>query len=611
MKLLFSRFGINRTLGSAILSIALLSAFVALATSTKYATTKSSSTATAVATPACTASATYTGSFTGAVAPSEQAKQDWVNFRQSLVPADYDTVTISGTNDTTGRTLTDATIVPQIATAMKTQAAGSWTVGSITWTVGIDCSDTTVCPHNGQVELTASPRGEVACNCDTVGGADYTVRPEICNANWGGVQTPTCGGSSQTMTVTFSGPAVPSCATPPSGMVSWWPAEGDAHDIQDGNDGTLQTGVTFASGKVGQAFEFNGNGGVDVPDADNLDVTTQLTLDAWVNTTDLSDYPMIFSKFNGGNASYELHLQPDGSVRSNVSGDGSSYDVLISGPGVVTTDSWYHVAMTFNAGDWKIYVNGVQVAAKSSSVTSIFQGTSDLFIGRDAGITHIMNGLIDEAELFNRALSGADILSIYNAGCTGKCRSCARAPAGMIGWWPGNGSAEDVQGSNDGTVNGLVTFDPGKVGLAFGFNGNNAANYVDIGNPADLKPTEGITLDAWIYLYGPPDWDGLAGIFTKWGQGAPDNWALWAYKPGSDILLAGDVVTTSGGSFLTGGSIPIGQWTHVAVTYGSASHTQRIYVNGEEVGSDSSFAPGSTVVGTNAEVCIGRECTYQ
>jgi len=181
----------------------------------------------------------------------------------------------------------------------------------------------------------------------------------------------------------------------------------------------------------------------------------------------------------------------------------------------------------------------------------------------------------------------------------------------MIGWWPGNGSAEDVQGSNDGTLNGVVTFAPGEVGLAFSFNGNNAANYVDIGNPADLKPTEGITLDAWIYPNGPPDWDGLAGIFTKWGQGAPDNWALWAYKPGSDILLAGDVVTTSGGSFLTGGSIPIGQWTHVAVTYGSASHTQRIYVNGEEVGSDSSFAPGSTVVGTNAEVCIGRECTYQ
>src|SRR5262249_14080018 len=69
------------------------------------------------------------------------------------------------------------------------------------------------------------------------------------------------------------------CLLPPPGLVSWWPGDGNANDIQDGNNGTLQGGATFAAGKVGQAFSFDGaSGSVVVPDSPSLDVTTQFTL---------------------------------------------------------------------------------------------------------------------------------------------------------------------------------------------------------------------------------------------------------------------------------------------------------------------------------------------
>src|SRR5438270_12952784 len=51
---------------------------------------------------------------------------------------------------------------------------------------------------------------------------------------------------------------VQTCTPPPPNMVSWWPGDGNANDIQGGNNGTLQGGATFASGKVGQAFSFDG-----------------------------------------------------------------------------------------------------------------------------------------------------------------------------------------------------------------------------------------------------------------------------------------------------------------------------------------------------------------
>ena len=61
------------------------------------------------------------------------------------------------------------------------------------------------------------------------------------------------------------------CTPPPPNMVSWWPGDGDANDIKDGNNGTLQNGVTFATGMVDQAFLLDGiDDFVDVGNAPNL-----------------------------------------------------------------------------------------------------------------------------------------------------------------------------------------------------------------------------------------------------------------------------------------------------------------------------------------------------
>ena len=44
-------------------------------------------------------------------------------------------------------------------------------------------------------------------------------------------------------------------------MISWWPGDGYAFDIQGVNNGTLQGGATFTAGKVRQAFNFDGVNG--------------------------------------------------------------------------------------------------------------------------------------------------------------------------------------------------------------------------------------------------------------------------------------------------------------------------------------------------------------
>ena len=81
------------------------------------------------------------------------------------------------------------------------------------------------------------------------------------------------------------------CVSPPSGLVSWWRGENDATDFIDNNHGALINGATFATGKVGQAFSFDGvDDGINVQKSGNLDFgANDFSIEAWINFTE--DFP--------------------------------------------------------------------------------------------------------------------------------------------------------------------------------------------------------------------------------------------------------------------------------------------------------------------------------
>jgi hypothetical protein len=63
-----------------------------------------------------------------------------------------------------------------------------------------------------------------------------------------------------------------SCVPPPSGLVSWWPGDGNALDYAGNNNSTAVGGISFPQGEVEQAFGFDGTSGlIQVPSAADLD----------------------------------------------------------------------------------------------------------------------------------------------------------------------------------------------------------------------------------------------------------------------------------------------------------------------------------------------------
>src|ERR1043166_2221541 len=315
-----------------------------------------------------------------------------------------------------------------------------------------------------------------------------------------------------------------SCDSAPPGMISWWKAEGDANDSQDSNNGAFVGNASFSAGEGGEAVDFDCSNYVQVSSNPTLSFspTSPISIDMWVYRT--SDAPIMhfIGKRNGcSDFNYQLSL-------NNTNGEGLGWGAIASGVDL-PLNSWHHLAGTFDGQTFRLYLDGQLIGQADGTLGA--ENSAPLRIGTSGDCDRFI-GLMDEVEIFNRALSGTEVARIFNAGSNGKC-PCTPAPDGMISWWPGDNNTDDVQDSNNGTWNGTSAYGSGEVRQAFSFDGN-SAYYVSIGNPSNLKPTDGITLDAWINL-NAVDGDGRAGIITKWGQGSEDNWAIWAFQGEGNI----------------------------------------------------------------------------
>jgi hypothetical protein len=225
------------------------------------------------------------------------------------------------------------------------------------------------------------------------------------------------------------------CDPAPSGLVSWWGAEGNATDWIGTNNGTLIGGLTFTNGEVGQAFQFDGTSGyVSVPASTSLDVGQGqgLTIETWINPADAQLRPLV--EWNNGSGGYGVHFwinQPTpfgsgpGCLYANVvdaTGQGHSF---ASTAGLVVTNSFQHVALTYDrtSGVAELYYNsvlvGVQYIGKFALQTSYPLYFGYRPSGDDAGT--LFDGTMDEISLYNRALTGREIEGIYHAGRAGKC----------------------------------------------------------------------------------------------------------------------------------------------------------------------------------------------
>jgi hypothetical protein len=208
----------------------------------------------------------------------------------------------------------------------------------------------------------------------------------------------------------------------PSGLVAAYAFnEASGSTVTDvsgqSNVGTLGSGVTRAAqGRFGGALAFNGSALVTVPHSPSLNLTSSMTLEAWVfPTVTPTHWATILMKEQSGTFAYTLYSgsptnRPSGQLNS---GPTQSTEFGVPGPAALALNTWSHLAATYDGTMLRVYVNGVQVAS-AVFTGSIATSNGVLRFGGNNIWGEYFRGLIDEVRIYNRALAPAEIQADVN-----------------------------------------------------------------------------------------------------------------------------------------------------------------------------------------------------
>jgi hypothetical protein len=151
--------------------------------------------------------------------------------------------------------------------------------------------------------------------------------------------------------------------------------------------------------------------------------------------------------------------------------------------------------------------------------------------------------------------------------CVADPRDCLPAPPGCIAWWSGDGNANDIQGTNHGTLQGGATFATGRVSGAFLLDGVNDYVITPASALLDFGPSSEFTMMVW---FNTETNDVFQMVLEKSSPGLPRDWGVYV-SPENRIFSAIDKMSSTT-------VVTQGLWYHAAVTYSNAVWT--MFVNG-------------------------------
>lgn len=346
-------------------------------------------------------------------------------------------------------------------------------------------------------------------------------------------------------------------------------------------------------GKKGSAAYLDGVNDELNSTSTNLDLTGEITTQAWVKITDVTNAsdPEILNKSNN-NAGYALEIGFSSRNPKFRIGNGTAYSVL-SGTSVLQNNVWYFITGTLSSGGvQKIYVNGRQ--ENSTTITgSLAAAVGQTFRLGVRGAGTYLNGAIDEAKIYNYARTPAQIAWDFNKGKP-------------IGWW----KLDECQGTtiNDSSGNGYSGT------LTIGATGTNTSAGTCTGSAGEAwKDGQIGRYNSGLDVDGTDDNGSIAGLssfsfnsFTTSAWVKPSSGAtsrIFSQQSGATVWLmgvSGSQLSYNGsddGGLITMGPdiVSDGQWHHVAITRDTTNTLITFYVDGKNVGTTAS-GPNSYVI---------------
>ncbi len=201
-------------------------------------------------------------------------------------------------------------------------------------------------------------------------------------------------GSSTTLEITFTGSGT---IDPKNAVVTI--------ENSDEDEGEFVFAITGYNRGPGEALHFDGlNDSIQLP----FVLSGSYTKEVWINTAQLTAFPNLIS-----DDATAMFLN-NGRIAA---GHAPTFTQLLD-PTPVVANTWYHMAVTYDAGtgDMVLYKDGVVVA--SATGVGPYTATKNLALGTFQN-GNFYNGLMDEVRIWNTVRTQAEIIASMNCELSG------------------------------------------------------------------------------------------------------------------------------------------------------------------------------------------------
>ena len=346
-------------------------------------------------------------------------------------------------------------------------------------------------------------------------------------------------------------------------------------------------------------------------------MTTNHTISAWVYVIADATVKTIFDSRDANNDGILLMFNADETLGYEL----NTEDLTTA---VQPTNSWIHVAISYDGSTQKLYVDGVLDQSASNSQTISVSSTAYIGARSHTGRSNYFNGSMKNVAIWNRALTATEVQNVmYKT----YAEVSGRLASGLVSWWALDVDYTDYKGSNNGTnygstlntdlyggdtpviprgIDNAPTVQADAIGAGSAlFNGS--SEYISCGNDSSLQVgTSDFSVTAWVYRTADD------GAIFGYGDTSPNPF-FHIYENATEQLRVrindggGDTNMKSSAS-----SFAEDEWTHVAVTIDRDSATGgKIYFDGIEatVDEDDFTSQQSTLVNGSVGAYIGARAS--
>jgi subtilisin-like proprotein convertase family protein len=331
---------------------------------------------------------------------------------------------------------------------------------------------------------------------------------------------------------------------------------------------------------------------IAVPNDAELNPTSAITIEAWVNPTSLINWPTIVGKawetnYWFGFVGNVLRFYPLG----NINFDGSY---------PISTNQWTHVAATYDGTVTKLYVNGICRDSTLAITGPMVPNTDSLYIGCDRNLPstldYFFDGMMNNIRIWNTARTERQIkenmfIPLYLQNPSGNYKGLVASYMFTRTLYSEIAGARDYSGlllSNAYTRNVLLKNLSDLPLKQFDYNnwlsldGN---SYCVAENFEDFNATTAITVEAWIKC------DSLISIMEISPRPLVSKTSLgWSWDYSLFMGGGGSVFFSINSSSLTQVAkeyiINDKYWHHIAGTYDSVDGQMILYIDGNIVSQD-------------------------